>query len=125
MKSILTDYEDICAICGSKKECCHHLVFGASLRKLADEDGLTLPLCNKCHNFALHQTEQIHENPMAETLSKIAGQLAWEENDIAEELADLKNRLNEFAGIPDRETTESIRETARKRFMARYGRNYI
>lgn len=126
-KSIVTDYENICAICGKPKEATHHLIFGTGQRKLADEDGLTIPICNGCHNmqYTPFKTAQIHDNSMAESLSKIVGQLAWEENDIAQELADLKNRLNEFMGESERVTAENIRLNARMRFRARYGRFYL
>ena len=123
-KSIVVDYDNICAVCGKPKECTHHLIFGRGFHNLADEDGLTIPMCNGCHNmqYTPFKTAQIHDNSMAESLSKMLGQLAWEENDIAQELADLKNRLNEFMGESERVTAENIRLNARMRFRARYGR---
>lgn len=124
-KSIVVDYDNICAICGKPRECTHHLVFGASQRKLADEDGLTIPTCNRCHNMAVFRTEQIHDNPMAESLSKAVGQKAWEENYIAEKMADLTTRLNAFTGETKTVTAEELRDEANTAFMARYGRSYI
>lgn len=76
-KSILTDYDGICAFCGAPAECEHHLIFGNGKRALAEEDGLKLPSCNNCHNMA-SILERIHDNPMAEKLSKMLGQMAYE-----------------------------------------------
>lgn len=77
MKSIVTDYTDICIFCGRPAECEHHLIFGRGLRNLAEQDGLKVPCCNNCHNMG---KERIHENPMAEKLSKMLGQALWENN---------------------------------------------
>lgn len=106
MKSIVTEFTEICAICGKPSECEHHLVFGQGIRKLADEDRLTLPMCNKCHNMSNHLTTQLHDNPMAEALSKMVGQLAFEK---------------EFY----RFSTSGNVDKARMTFMKRYGRSYL
>lgn len=124
-KSIVVDYDNICAICGRPKESQHHLIFGNSQRKLADEDGLTMPTCNRCHNMAVFRTEQIHDNPMAESLSKALGEFAWERYEIAKELAETKNKLNEFMGNDKRTTPERIIDLTQTKFMARYGRSYL
>lgn len=80
---MITDYEDISIFSGRPAECKHHLIYG-SLRKLADADGLTIPLTNAEHNMSPDGlTGQIHGNPAAEKLSKICGQLAWEKHYIA------------------------------------------
>ena len=83
MRSILTEYQYECAICGRPAECEHHLVFGNGLRPLADKDGLKIPMCNNCHNMGGGKN-QLHETPIAERLSKIAGQLAFENERIIE-----------------------------------------
>lgn len=44
---------------------------------MADEDGLVIPMCHKHHNMGA-LTERIHDNPMAEKLSKMLGQAIWE-----------------------------------------------
>ena len=126
-KSIVVDYDNICAICGKPKDVWHHLIFGQGQRKLADEDGLTIPLCNGCHNmqYTAFRCAQIHDNSMAEALSKAVGQKAWEENYIAEKLADLTIRLNAFTGEDKTVTAEELRDEANTAFMARYGRSYI
>lgn len=77
MKSIVTEYPDICFFCGKPAECEHHLIFGNGLRELADQDGLKVPSCNKHHNTG-DISERIHDNPMAEKLSKMLGQAIWE-----------------------------------------------
>ena len=69
-KSIVTDYAGICFFCGKPAECEHHLLFGNGIRELAEQDGLKVPACNKCHNMG-KQIERIHENIMAEKLSKM------------------------------------------------------
>ena len=94
---MLTEYTNICAICGKPKEEIHHLVFGRGLRPLADADGLTIPLCRGCH-------EAIHQNGAAGSLSKIVGQILFE--------MDLVKK-----GIPQ--------EIAREQFRKRYGRSYL
>lgn len=106
---MVTEYTEICVFCGRPKECTHHLIFGNGLHKLADQDGLTIPMCNRCHNMGLI-IDRIHENPAAETLSKIAGQLAWEKEYIADRLE-----------LP----FGDIRQEARDAFMERYGRSYL
>ena len=68
---MLTEYKDICVICGRPKEHTHHLIFGWGMRKLCDDDKITCPLCEKCH-------EEIHNSGVAGGLSKIVGQLLFE-----------------------------------------------
>ena len=126
-KSIVVDYDNFCAICGKPRDCDHHLVFGNGLRKLADEDGLFIPIDNGCHNmqYTAFRTGQIHDNSMAESLSKMLGECAWERYKIAEELADLRNRLNEFTKENGRTTPEAIISKSQTEFMARYGRSFL
>lgn len=76
-KGIVTDYDNICFFCGHPAECEHHLIFGNGLRVLADQDGLKVPCCNKCHNMGM-TIERIHGNPMAEKMSKRLGQAIYE-----------------------------------------------
>ena len=83
MGSIVTEYENISAFSQAPAECKHHLIMG-SYRKLADEDGLWIPLTHAEHNMSPDGLlYQIHGNPTAEKLSKIAGQLAWEKHTMA------------------------------------------
>lgn len=76
-RGIVTDVETICFFCGAPKECEHHLLFGTGIRELAEQDGLKVPSCNRCHNIG-RNTERIHENIMAEKLSKMLGQTVYE-----------------------------------------------
>lgn len=99
----ITEFNDFCAICGKRAEAKHHLIFGTGMRRLAEEDNLTLPLCNECHNVGM-RASRVHDNPMAERLSKICGQLAYEKAEVA-------------AG--------ASQQDARVKFMQRYGRSYL
>lgn len=105
--SIVTKYEDISVISGKPKETDHHLIFGKGLRSLADEDGLTIPLTHAEHNMSPNGTKnQLHDNPIAESLSKMCGQLAWEKHYIAEK-----------RGLPFEDIEEEAREAFRKRYQ--------
>lgn len=103
-KSIVTIYGDICFFCGNPKECEHHLLFG-NARRLAEEDGLKVPSCNRCHNMG-QVRERIHDNSMAEDLSKKLGQAVWEKEYY-------------------RQRSKEEYDPARKAFIQRYGRSYL
>ena len=94
-KGIVTEYDGVCLFCGKPAECEHHLLFGSGIRELAEQDGLKVPACNDCHNTGT-VSGRIHDNPMAEKLSKMLGQAMYE------------------AKIGSREE-----------FRARYGRSYF
>lgn len=70
--------------CGRESEAVHHLIFGQGLRKLADQDGLAVPVCHHCHTLALHTQDRLHDNPRAEDLSKMLGQMIFERNQVAQ-----------------------------------------
>ena len=111
MKSRVTNYTEISAFSGQKKECDHHLIFGNGLHKLADDDGLTIPLTNKEHNLSETGTiDQIHDNPAAEKLSKMLGQAIWE-----------RNYLIDKTELP----FDDLATECRDAFMARYGRSFL
>lgn len=93
---MITKYGAYCLLCGLPRTEVHHLIMGTSGRKMADEDGLTIPLCNKCHR-------EMHENGTANRLSKVLGQMAWERDYYAK------------GGSQD----------ARESFRSRYGRSYL
>ena len=97
MGTFISEYTKYCFLCGSPTSESHHLCYGGSIRKLADDDGLYLPCCRKCH-------DEIHKNPTAGKLSKIVGQLAYELN------------MNAHKG--------EIKD-AREHFRKRYGRSYL
>lgn len=111
MKSTVTEYTNISAFSQNPKECDHHLIFGSGLRKLADEDGLTIPLTHKEHNMG-QGTEQVHGNRAAEKLSKMLGQLAYEKEYYRSALEALKE-------------TDKDSDPARKAFRERYGISYL
>lgn len=69
---MITEYEQICVLCGRPKEDTHHLLNGNN-RQTCDADEITIPLCRKCHT-------EIHKNATCEKLCKIIGQLAWEKD---------------------------------------------
>lgn len=94
-RSIVTEIDSICFFCGRPAECEHHLLFGSGSRKLAEEDGLKVPSCHRCHNMG-SGTESLHNNVMAEKLSKMLGQAVYED-----------------------------RIGSRESFQARYGRSYL
>ncbi len=94
---MVTEYTNICLICGKPKDHTHHLISGRGRRPLCDEDNLTVPLCWKCH-------DEIHLNNTSIALSKIVGQLVYEKDLVAK-------------GIPP--------EMAREQFRRRYGESYL
>ena len=102
-KGILTEYEHNCMFCGRPTEYEHHFLFGNGLRPLAEADGIKGPCCDNCHTQN-QVKNRIHDNPMAERLSKIAGQLAWEKHTMA-------------GGMSEPE--------AREAFRKRYGRSFL
>lgn len=77
MKGIVTEYENICIICGRAAEAEHHLIFGTAGRNLSEKYGLKVPICNGCHTLN-EKCRRIHDNPMAERLSKMLGQAVFE-----------------------------------------------
>ena len=76
-KSIVTEYKGICFFCGRQEEGEHHLIFGSAGRELSEKDGLKVPTCNDCHNMG-ETLRRVHDNPMAEKLSKMLGQAIFE-----------------------------------------------
>lgn len=116
MKSIVTDDCVACFICGREAEAEHHLVFGTAGRELSEKDGLKVPVCNNCHNMG-EITRRIHGNSMAERMSKIIGQLAWERQWILKDAVHYKECDEEVQAIESR--------IARKEFRKRYGISYL
>lgn len=103
MKGIVTKYNDYCLFCGKPREVNHHLVYGKGNRTLAEKDGIKIPCCNDCHNMG-DILNRIHGNPMAEAMSKMIGQLAWEKMSVAKGMKE---------------------DEAREAFRARYGESYL
>ena len=94
---MLTEFSEFCVICGRPKTDIHHCVFGNSKRRIADTDGLTMPLCREHH-------EAMHNGKGMQVMSHIAGQLYFERNMCAQGLT------------PDE---------AREYFRKRYGVSYL
>lgn len=100
MKYPITDYMETCIICGAFTTDHHHLLYGTSHRKLADEDGLIIPLCKEHHlgNKSFHRQREL------QVLSNVLGQLAYEKRKCAEGMSE---------------------DDARADFRRRYGKNYL
>ena len=121
-KGILTEYNDLCFICERPAEAQHHLVFGTSGRGLSEEDGLKVPVCNRCHNMG-ELIMRIHGNPAAEKMSRIIGQLAWEKEYALQ-------KADDFARIIDEnkkpgEVKKIVSKGSREAFRRRYGHSYL
>lgn len=84
MKSTIVQeqYKGYCFFCGAPCRSEHHLLFGKGIRKLAEEDGIKVDACDNCHTIG-KMLERIHDNPMAEKLSKMLGQAFYERNECA------------------------------------------
>lgn len=104
-RSIIVDNEYISAISSAPAEDRHHLIFGNGRRELAEEDGLWIPITRDEHTTG-ELIRRIHDNSMAEALSKIAGQLAWE--------GEYYRRASELGYF-----------SARRAFRVRYGKSYL
>lgn len=92
-------YKDYCFFCFTPSiNGEHHLLFGNGMREKADEDGIKVPICDKCHTMGM-KIERIHDNSMAEKLSKMLGQAIYERNECEKGL-----------------TVDEAREKFRKRY---------
>lgn len=107
MKSAVTDFSDMCFFCGRPATQTHHLIFGQN-RKQCDKDRLFVPICDECHTMG-NITSRIHDNAMAEKLSKMLGQALYERNYYK----DLWYQLNRYE------------DEARQSFTDRYGRSFL
>ena len=94
---MITDYRDYCVICLKPMSDVHHCVYGTANRKVADTDGLTMPLCREHH-------EMMHNDKAMQMMSHIVGQLFYERNCCA-------------AGYGV--------DAARESFRIRYGKSYL
>lgn len=127
MKSIVTEYTDVCFFCGRPAEGEHHLIFGSAGRELSEKDGLKVPVCNNCHNMG-QVSMRIHDNPMAEKLSKMLGQAIWEKEQILQKEAETaKDLAYEFGKVDFNIGGEKRKaaQTAREGFRKRYGKSYL
>lgn len=74
-ESIIVDSMDNCLVCGSPYTECHHVFYGTANRKLSDQYGLVIPLCQEHHRG---QTG-IHFNKEFDTAMKELAQRKFEE----------------------------------------------
>lgn len=121
-KSIITKYEQYSVFSGSPATCQHHLIYGkyGSLRTKADKAGLWIPLTDSEHNMSSTGTiNQIHDNPAAEKLSKILGEVAWERQYLAKKLANVNKE-----GLDEKSIEDWIDES-RGAFRKEFGENFI
>jgi len=95
-------YSGYCIFCGKPALSEHHFIFGRGLRELAEADGLKATVCDYCHTIG-NISEKVHDNPMAEKLSKMFGQAIYERNECAK---------------------GATLDEAREKFRKRYGRSY-
>lgn len=102
MKSIVTDYEQMCIICNSMNNIhIHHLCEGVANRQKSEDFGLKIPLCAKHHNMS---NMSVHLNTEMNAMSHIIGQLAFE-------------REMALQGM--------TREECRAKFIKEFGKAYI
>lgn len=94
---MITKYFDYCFVCGKPKTDVHHLVFGNSKRKCADQDKLVAPVCREHH-------EMFHNKKEMQVMSHVIGQLLYERDRCASGL-----------------TVDEARES----FRRRYGISYL
>lgn len=117
-KSIITNDLEHDVLTGEWPVVLHHCIFGNGMRKLADEDGLIIPLTPQHHNCGEYSVPaQIHENVIGERLSKIVGQLAWE-----------KQYYREIVMLHAQEQGAPMEEDddpARIMFRKRYGLSFL
>ena len=121
-KGIVTDYPEICFICGRPSEAEHHLVFGTAGRELSEKDGLKVPVCNNCHNMGRNPNENTRKPDGRENVKdyRTAG--------LGKEYA--LQKADEFARIIDTDRKEGevkqiIHKGGRETFRKRYGCSYL
>ena len=120
---LITNYDDICIICGRKAEHQHHCISGVAGRRFAESASLVVPMCSGCHNMfsednvpktktgkAFGQSCDVHHCRKLEVLMKIIGQLAWE-----------KQWVIDNYGI----TFDAVDEEAREAFRKKAGQSFL
>lgn len=120
LKTILTKYPQYSVFSGHPATCLHHLCFGryGAWRDLSDKYMLTIPLTDSEHNMSSKGTiNQIHGNPAAEKLSKMLGQVAFEEKYLADKLASGENLGHQSA--------EDWMDEAREEFRKIFGESFL
>lgn len=109
---LFTDRTEYCFICNKPSHGVHHLLFGKD-RANADADGVFFPICDECHmlghmddkmGIGYAKDSRIHDNVMAEKLSKMLGETMW----MLDQVADAEKR-----------------DELKIKFIKRYGRSYL
>lgn len=117
-KSKVTEYEQYSVFSGTPTSTRHHLLFGRGIRNLAEQDGIWIPVTDAEHNMSSKGTiHQIHGNPAAEKLSKIAGQLAWERAFLISQMA--------LPFESEDEAFDRLSRECREAFRRRYQKSYL
>lgn len=93
-----------CVVCGRPTHTTHHLIFGNSRRPICDKDGIVMALCENCHTAGRYR---LHDNPVAEHLSKMLGQALCEKQYILENYG------------------EGVETEAREVFRSKYGKSWL
>lgn len=102
--TILTKYQGVSPVSHTIADVSYTLI--RSNEEKARQDGLTLPLQKReLDGSKTGRVWQIDGNPMAQSLARMLGQLAWEKREIAE------------TGCSEAE--------ARERFEKRYGETFL
>jgi hemerythrin superfamily protein len=113
---IKPEYMKICAICAKPFVEYHHCVHGTANRKLADREGLIVPLCPEHHNSS---KMSVHQNKEMKTLMHQFAQASWEREYMAKQIANVdKNGL-------DIKTVEEWTDEAREEFRKICGQSWI
>ena len=116
-KSIVTNYEQYCLICGSPNTERHHLLMGTKHRPLAEEEGLVVGLCPAHHNSS---NMCVHKNKEMKALSQMLAEACWERHYLAKKLAD----VNASVFVKD-DGVDDILQDARDAFYKRYMVNFL
>ena len=75
MKSIVTQIDGYCYVCGRPATEMHHIYPGNPGRKNSEKYGLKIPLCHNCHN---EPPNGIHFNAALDLEIKKVGQIIFE-----------------------------------------------
>lgn len=88
-KSVITQNNDECYICGRPSECIHHIYEGTGRRKISDREGFVVPLCNRCHNMS---DNSVHFNKELDLMLKRECQVEYEKAHTRKEFIRLIGR---------------------------------
>lgn len=84
-KSIITNYENRCYMCGSSRLLEKHHVFGGAYRSKSEKYGLTVRLCHNCHNeppMGVHHNAERMQRLKARSQMKAMVHYGWSVEDF-------------------------------------------